>query len=76
MCFNRIIDSFVKEISCMKTAELITKGFCNNQYQAHFEWEEETEASDEDLASMGKCIISLSIGVVLILGVSLYFLFV
>ncbi|GCC53266.1 hypothetical protein SanaruYs_35090 [Chryseotalea sanaruensis] len=60
----------------MKSAELLNKTISLNQYQEHLEWDDENEASDEDVTCMGKCVISLGLGVILALGASLYFLLI
>lgn len=60
----------------MKTVELTNKATNHYPHQEHLEWEDETEACDEDLNSMCKCVVTLSTGVILSLGISLYFLLV
>lgn len=60
----------------MKSVELINKTISHNQYHEHLEWDDEGEASDDDVTCMSKCVISLGIGVILALGASLYFLLI
>lgn len=58
----------------MKPQVVVHKISDHEFHQEHLEWEDDTEANEEDMTQMAKCIITLVAGGVIGAATILYFL--